>query len=174
MRNSAALAVIFLTDAEDQSGETPAQVIQYLKDLKNGNMDLIKIGALYVPTNVTDCRRDDPNLSPARLEQVFAAFNATTIGLCDANLKDGVDRLGLAIRPVSSGEPIRMVELPMTPAFETISVTFGADILRAGDVSEGWIYERSSNSVKVGPDYNFLAFPRDTKLVINYVPKDWQ
>ena len=174
LRDAAVLVVIFLTDAEDQSAETPAQVIQRLKDLKNGDMNLLKMGALYIPTGTTNCPRDIETDSPLRLEEVFAAFNATTIGLCDANLKEGINKIGLAIRPLSTGEPIRTIELPMTPAFETISVTFGSDILRAGDASQGWIYERSSNSIRVGPDYDFLAFPRDTKLVINYVPKDWQ
>jgi hypothetical protein len=174
LRDGAALAVIFLTDAEDQSIETPDQVIQFLKDLKGGDMNLLRMGAIYVPTGTSNCDRDEMSKMPTRLEQVFGAFTATTMSLCEVNFKDGIEKLGSAMRPATLGEPIRSVQLPMTPAFETISVKFGGDTLRAGDLSEGWIYERTTNSVKVGPDYDFMAHPRDTKLVINYVPKDWQ
>lgn len=174
MREHAALAIIFLTDAEDQSIATPAQFIEFVKNLKGGDLSLIKMGALYIPTGVKDCSRDITDGEPVKIEEALTAFNSINVGLCDANFKDGVEKLGLGLRPMVSGEPIRSVQLPMEAAFDTISVTYGSDILKAGNVSEGWIYTKSDKTITVGPEYNFLASPRGTMLMINYVPKEWQ
>lgn len=175
LRPSAALAVIFLTDAEDQSQATADELIQLLKSLKGGDMNLLKMGALYIPSSINDskCSRDGFE-KPVKLETVLTAFNSINVGLCDAAFKDGVEKMGLGLRPTVSGEPIRSVQLPSAPVFQSIAVTYGGDPLKAGHAGIGWYYDPSTVSVHIGPDYDFLAKPRGTLLEIRYKPVDWQ
>ncbi len=173
LREHAALAIIFVTDAEDQSPKTPDELVQFLMGLKGGDMQLLKMGALYIRSGTSDCARDNVE-EPIRLETVLSTFNATTVGLCDVNLKDGIERLGRDIRPLIKGEPIREVKLPMAADFQSILVTFGGDTLVAGDIEQGWFYSPSTVTVSVGSKYDFTAKPRGTLLEIKYVPLDWK
>ena len=98
-----------------------------------------------------------------------------TASLCDPQLPDRTSELGqFLLIDLNSGEVNRKVLLPLVPAVDTVHVSFGSKILIGGNSRFGWIYEHTEPSILIGPDFDFNSQPVGTKLLIEYVPKDWQ
>lgn len=179
LRPSAQLALVVVTDAEDQSPQSDSDFIQFLTALK-GDKSLVSVQGLIVPSNVNGCNRDQ-GITPARIENVINAFGGKEFSLCSPTLADDVKSLAQAIvnqnkstnpSPVP-GNKVSSVPLPSIPAFDTIVVKYGTQDITKGDLAYGWAYDPSNNSIVLGAKIPWSVQPADTPLEITYVPLDW-
>lgn len=181
LRNDAFLAIVFVTDAEDQTKTgTAADLIGFLKALKPDS-NMIGIQGIMVPSTDKNCTRDDAAVNPVRLEELLTAFNGAQFNLCSPNypgqMKTVTDNIikraqkGPGVPPHPS---ISRIPLPNVPDFKTITVTWGNTILAAGDLSYGWVYDRAKNEIVLGDQIDWSLEIYSTPLIVNYIPQDWK
>jgi hypothetical protein len=167
LRSDAYLALVFITDAEDQSVKIDGQdLYDYLANLKGGRERVLSYGAI-VPSNVTNCTRDD-GTHPTRIEAFLglspsAGFNE--FSLCDTKFGNRIAEMGrdLARR---SGSVLRLRRVPV---IETIRMSFGTQVVPP-DPLDGWSYEAETNSLHIGPNLVWSKQPDGTELVVTYTP----
>jgi hypothetical protein len=95
LRTDARLALVFITDAEDQSAKaSPQDTVLFLTNLK-GSLDNISVYGAYVSPS-TDPKICMPQTTqPAqRMEEFFSLTNAKTFSLCDANFGKRLSEMG--------------------------------------------------------------------------------
>ncbi len=176
-RPDAGLALVVLTDAEDQSVvNSPDQFVNFIKNVKpNG---LVTMQGIIVPTGVSNCPRDQE--SPARIESAIAQLGGQAYSLCAANYSENIVQIGNSIASVASGinkglpaDQIPAIQLPSAPDYKSIKVTYGSQTLIAGNIQYGWVYDAQTNEVRVGDKVKWSYQPLGTPLTITYVPADW-
>ncbi len=167
-RPKAHLAIIFLTDTEDQgnkkNGAGPVQLYDFLLNLKGGNSDLILgYGAIVPPNTSADCRRDPPE--PFRiLEFLNLVEGGNYFSLCDPSFgtklamlaNDIVDKVG------------RYFYLREAPVPETIEVKVGNRVVPS-DPIVGWTYDPTRNAIYFGDEFTLNDDEADAKLQVNFV-----
>lgn len=161
-RPEAALAVIFITDAEEQSKNfSPEQFYQFLVGLK-GRRDLVLLYAAIVPSTDEKCPRDDSQ-TPVRLEQLLQIGNGLGFNLCDPDYgeklrgisNDLLDRVG------------RVLLLRRAPAVGTIEVRFGTQVI-PNDPLKGWTFDPLRNAVVFSRSIEFSEQPPGTEVEVSY------
>lgn len=167
LRNDAALIVVFITDAEDQSDASAQELYDYLLRLKNGRKHrLLAYGAL-VPTIEVGCRRDEDRVYPRKIEQFLSmvpnAGRSNVFSLCDEQF--GAHLAGIATEIVN--QVSSTVYLTRFPDLETIQVVYG-NLTIPQDEKKGWVYDRSLNAIRLGPDIDWTVQPVGTKLIVTY------
>lgn len=169
IRPNAHLAVIMLSDAEDQSTIAPDQVVQTLTQLKGAGG--VSAYGFLIPSGApakADCSRDDGVTGPLRLESFLNALGGQEYNMCDTDWQTPLLKTaGQIVTQIT-----RTVRLPTEPVVTTIEVTYGSSKLVAGDMQNGWVYDAKTMSVVVGPGFDFSKQAAD--LEIKFVPKYWQ
>lgn len=177
LREHASLSIVLVTDAEDQSPNMPvADIVGFLTGLKKNKA--INVQALMVPSLVKDCTRDNPGNLPVRLEEFVTAFQGQQFNLCTPNypgqmktLTDNI--LNGAVKGGRTYPQVTRIPLPSKPDFKTIKVTWGKQVLNAGDVDYGWVYDRAKNEIALGNNVDWTSEAATTPLTIEYIPADW-
>ena len=164
-RPRAHLAVIFVTDADDQSQSriTPDKFIDFLKKLK-GRDDNFSIYAAYIPSNDRTCNRSGEPY-PDRLEDLFKKTKAITVNLCDAQFGKKLAEVGKDL----FHRVARKMYLARRPVKDTIRVTYGS-ITLPSDAETGWMYEPNQNVITFGPKVDWESQPQGSNLDIEYTP----
>lgn len=165
-RPSAYLAVIFITDAEDQSTRlNPQQLEQFLLGLKNGDSSKILSYGVIVPSNTTTaCARDEAR-TPQRIEEFFSLTGGKYYGLCDPDYgtklaligEDLVERVG------------RRVLLDRRPILDTVQVKYGSQEIPPHPES-GWSYDASENAIVLGRKITWTEQPKETIVEVLFRP----
>ncbi|MBL7689409.1 MAG: VWA domain-containing protein [Bdellovibrionaceae bacterium] len=166
-RQDAYLAVIFLTDSDDQSSESAQDIYNFLLNLKGGDAAKIITYGVYIPTNVSSCDRSgEPE--PRKLEALFKIANGKTLGLCDADYGKKLAALGDdLVRRVGS---VLYLTRPADPA--TITVAYGTQII-PNDPQTGWIYDPSRNALVFGPDIDLKPEPPGTQVEVDFIAAEY-
>lgn len=167
-RQDAALAVIFLTDAEDQSENTnPQGLYNFLLNLKGGNASKVLGYGVIVPTNdTTDCDRDEYRTTPFRIETFLGLVTnhkANIMNLCDPDYgtrlaslaKDIVDNVG------------NIIYLDRPPDVKSIRVTYGAIDLPK-DYEKGWSFDIEKNAIMLGSKIDWSMQPSGSRVKVYY------
>lgn len=172
-RPEAHLALIFVTDAEDQSAETTTEIQNFLTELKGDSKKVMAHG-IIVPTAETGCPRDDGS-TPQKIESLIASFGGESFSLCSPNYGENLRTVGKnLIKPNPSPTvPLGRVKLPSSPDFQTIEVNYGTQTIVKGDISAGWVFDPLTNEVVFGKNIVWTSQPAKTPLEITYVPADW-
>jgi hypothetical protein len=164
-RQSADLAVIYLTDAEDQSDEyvkAPSDLSDLLFKLKGGDGTKVHVYGAYVPSNVNNCDRDEDTL-PVRLEEFFKRTNAITFSLCDTAF--GAKLAAVGENLVSQiAHAIRLTKIPKP---QTIKVNYGTQVI-PNDARVGWTYNPIYNSIILGGDLVLSSQQPGTTLTVEF------
>jgi hypothetical protein len=154
-RDTANLAVIFVTDTEDQSVNfTATSFYQFLLSLK-GNPDKILIAAANIgDKNVTKCLPNEASEINYYngLDQLLQMANATTFSLCD-DFGDKLADLGQKI--VAKSQTMYLQQIPVP---ETIKVYLDGVELPS-DYKYGWTYNASNNSIEFGSGIDWESYP---------------
>lgn len=166
-RPNAYLALVFITDAEDQSSELPtADFIDFLKDLKPGRPDKILSYGVIVPSAAPSgsCERDD-YLTPVRIEEYLTAFNGQSFGLCDPAYGQKLSDMGKNLADKVS----RLLLLGRKPKVDTIKVVFGTQVILR-DPDTGWLYDDSRVAITFGPHLVWTQQPQGTQIQVSFKP----
>ncbi len=166
LRADAHLALIFITDAEDQSVTTSAQTLKdFLRKLKGPRQLVLSYGAI-VPSNVSNCPRDEFT-TPLQLEYFLSlspSAGSNVFSLCDAQFGEKLADLGRdLVARIGSYFP-----LARTPQVETIEVTFGSQKIPS-DKRVGWTFDAERNAVRLGPDLVLSKQPQGTEVRVKYI-----
>lgn len=153
-RESANLALIFITDTEDQSRRFNAQTFyNFVLSLKNSS-DKIFVAGAHIPDNqVTTCAGETFEIG--RLEELnkfFALTQASTFSLCD-DFGEKLADIGIKLATKS-----QTMYLSKKPKEKTIKVTMGGIDLPS-DAKKGWTYNSFNNSIEFGLDIDWDAYP---------------
>lgn len=164
-RPRAHLAIIFVTDADDQSRSkiTPDGFIDFLTKLK-GAADKFSVYGAYIPTADSSCSRGGEDY-PRRLEEVFAKTNSLAVSLCDPQFGAKLAGVGKDLfRRIA-----RTMYLSRKPERGTIKVYYG-NVLMDPDVHTGWTFLPDQNAIKFGDNVDWDSQPIGTPLNIEYTP----
>lgn len=166
-RPSAALAVIFITDAEDQSRANAMDTYAQLLNMKKGLAQKVLAYGVVVPSWVNDCPRDEwtaPDRIESFLKMVYNGKQGKNIfSLCDADFgakiadmaKDIVDIVG------------RVIYLNRVPVRNTIKVTYGS-IELPSDKDKGWLFDSSRNAIILGEKIDWNSQPFGSRVSVQY------
>lgn len=153
LRLDAALAVVILTDAEDQSELSAEDFVAKLEAIKGkGNFN---VHGIIVPTVDTNCNRDGSGSNPLKIERAIELTGGMTHNICDANYAAILEKIGT----VAEATMERTIRLPFTPIKGSIVVKYGNITLLAGDMYFGWVYDSKQNAVILGEAIDWKSMP---------------
>ncbi len=165
LRKDAILALIFLTDAKDQSDVETSEFLSFLAQTKGSLKKVVSYGILGPQDwgcNVTD---SEWNYAGSTFEEVITATNGKTFKLCSPDFGTALAKL--------SKDLVQLVANPRfylehRPKASTIRVLFGQTVLPNGPPEKGglWTYDFELNAVV----FNDLSFAPgdDDKVQIEY------
>jgi len=166
LRRNAPLALIFITDTDDQTtGISTDDFANWLIGLK-GNTRNVLVYGVYIPLAEKRCERfgEEP---PERLEAFFERMQALHLSFSLCSPDYGKRLAGLAndlVGRVGSRFPLARFPDP-----ETIVVRYGTQVI-PNDYETGWTYDPESVSVVMGPKVTFSSQPPGTEVVVEFVP----
>lgn len=168
VRKDAFLAVIFITDAEDQSQISSQEAFDFLTQFKRGvRRRVVSYGAIIPSNSTTNCSRDEWNVKPQRIEDFIRLTQGLYFDLCDPNFGDQLAAIGENLARKATGE----VYLSRRPNEKTIVVTYGTQVI-PNDPLKGWVYSPRRNSLAFGPEVELSVQPQGTELAVYFEPLD--
>jgi hypothetical protein len=177
-REDADLAIIFVTDAEDQGTLQVDSFLDSLRNLKGGFNNKISIQGIIVPTGTDEsfCQRDEAT-TPKKLEQAINEMGGKAYSLCDVKFGENLRSIGrdiVKVKKPNYGEIDRLsIPLPSLPVLNSIEVKHGQNSFVMGDVAYGWVYDSALNQVIMGQKIVWTGQPLNVPLELTYVPMDW-
>jgi len=165
-RPNAYLAVIFITDAEDQSSMNPDELYNFLVDLKGQKSRILSYGVVIPSSDTSGCARDEYNRPPARIEKFLDMMpNAgrNLFSLCDPNFGDSIAAIAEDLVDYVGSE----VFLSRLPIPSTIEVSFGSQMIPM-DREKGWTYNPSKNAIGFGKKVQWSLQPTGTRVKVSY------
>lgn len=164
-RERAHLAIVILTDTEDQSsGVSAQQTFNFLKQLKVSEKNLSVYAAYIDEANLDNCNRD--NELTGRLDEFFKLTKAVTFSLCDKQFGKRLVELGRDLfRRVAT-----TMYLTRRPQVNTIRVYYG-NIELPRDLKKGWWYDAGKNAIIFGDSIDWESQPKGSKLSVQYDPE---
>ncbi len=161
-RPDAYLAVIFLTDTDDQSDLSASDFYKFLVNLKGGDPSKIISYGVYIPKIDQVCNRSGEEI-PNKLEEFFKLAKAQTLGLCDADYGMKLAELGAdLVRRVGS-----VLYLSRAPQPDTIFVSFGSQTI-PNDSKIGWVFDPVRNALVFGDEIDLQPEPTGTQVEVDF------
>lgn len=165
LRKEAHLAIVFITDAEDQSSDhNLKETYDFLVNLKGNKAKVLSYGVI-VPSSVDNCPRDQGD-APVKIEEFLNLMpNAghNEYSLCDPEFGTHVAQIANdLVRYVGN-----LIFLSRPPVLQSIHVKFGTqEILR--DVKRGWSFDSAQNAIVFGDDVVWTEQATGTKVKVYY------
>jgi hypothetical protein len=177
LRKYATLAVIMMSDEEEQSDSPVDFYVDFLKSIKGPrNYQLLKVSVIaeldgnFDPANPSDipspqgCDPQNPTSGGERYIDLWKKIYAThksglALSICDANWGDHMAKLGLGTWTAPSE---LFLTRPADPG--TIKVTMNGTEL-PNDPSNGYTYDPNNNSIVLGKNVNP---PKGAIIVVEY------
>ncbi len=164
-RSKAHLAIIFVTDAEDQTPVPIDSFLNFLVALKGDTAKVSVYGAI-VPSAETNCDRDEPFSTPKRIEALLSKVSNAgnnILSLCSPDYGNRLASLGDdLLRRVGS-----LIYLNRRPVSGTIRVNFGSQNIPA-DPLVGFRYDAFRNAIILGEKIVWSNQPAGTKVQVSY------
>lgn len=154
-RPQANLAIIFITDTEDQSVlQSANSIYSFLLNLK-GNADKLFVAGAYIPdSELSKCTGESSEIQTKQgLTNFFSLTNATTFTLCDVNFGEKLADIGQKIASKSQTMYLSQIPIP-----GTIKVTMDGVEL-PNDPKKGWAYNPSNVSIEFGSEIDWDSYP---------------
>jgi von Willebrand factor type A domain len=168
IRENASLAIIIISDAEDQSEMISEEFISQLLTYKA--KEKIVFSAVYVERAAPGCYANSSGVTP-KLETVLGILNSTRMSICLADYKTALENMAQEIIAKAGLSALnnRQFKLPLAPILNSVNVTYGSTVLQRGDFLQGWYYDSKKQTLNIGSDFNYANEPQGTKLVIDYL-----
>lgn len=173
IRPDAHLAVIMITDANDDSTISPSHLEYVLRKAKGGDRSKYSTYAVLAldvkeviggKETVKKCAQD-PGGAPTRILDFVALTGGSKYSLCDSKFGDNLAEAGRTIRAKASRLKI---DLKAIPEDGTLAVKFGGQPVPQ-DKKTGWTYEAGSIIISGEAE---LSGPEGSQLEIDYIPVD--
>lgn len=168
-RDDAFLAIVIISDAEDQSQkETPQSIAQKLTLFK-GKKDRWTAFGVIVPTiDPYRCERDEFNVVPTRIELFLdlAKLDPSTqnvYNLCDPAFGQNLAKIG----EVLSYTVGNIIYLKRVPIVSTIQVWYGTQRIDPHP-TQGWSYDPARNAIVLGSEIQWSQQPPGTRVRVRY------
>jgi hypothetical protein len=163
-RPDAYLAIILITDEEEQSNMSVKDFYSFLLNLKGGDQSKLIPYGVFLPKGNPACASGDQ----VKLEEFFKLVSAKTFGLCDVDFGDKLAGLGDdLVRRVAS---ILYLTRPAQP--DTITVTFGSQTI-PNDPKKGWIYDPGRNGLIFGDEIDLQPEPPGTQVEVDFISAEY-
>lgn len=162
-RPEANLAIIFITDTEDQSVFQDANSLySFLLNMK-GSAEKLEVAAAHIPeSEIGKCSGETGELQKYNgLNDFLAMTNATTFSLCD-NFGEQLAIIGEKIASKS-----QIMYLSKKPVPGTIKVTMGG-VKMPQDKEKGWTYMPKDYAIVFGPNIDWDLYPANTFPQIDF------
>lgn len=150
-RHDSYIAIIFVTDTDDQSTREDARsTYDFLLSLK-GNINKVFVGAAYIPdSEVLTCSGESWEINNANnLPEFFQLTNALTFSLCDPDFGQKLAEIGRVISKQAATMYLKKV-----PKQGTIKVSIG-DVEVPQHYDTGWAYNPVLNAIEFGQNINW-------------------
>ena len=173
LRNEAHLAVVILSDADDNdSAASVNSTDAFLNSLKPDKYDVIArtykknytVSSVIVDTsNASNSACPMPFEDGVKFKQISTLTGGGIASICEANFSQGLTNISKRI-----AEAITEIPLARIPQTNTLSVKFNGTAV-PNDGTNGWTYQSSGNKIVFHGNY----IPMDqTSIDINYIPND--
>ena len=167
-RQDAFLAVIFITDAMDQSRISGEELMNFLKIKKVEAKRILSYGVIRKLKEEDICFRGVEPLDNQIEDFLSKVVNAdanqnNVLSLCDANF--GTKLAGFAADIVKRATGA--VKLTRVPNAKTIKVTYGDQVI-PNDPKKGWVFQPSTNSILLGEDIDWQDQGLNVGLKIDF------
>lgn len=152
-RQDAFLAVIFITDADDQSDMNADQLLTFLNNKKGDANKVLGYGVIRTLKTANSCGASSGEVIRGYLESFLGKVanrdiqQKNILSLCASDYGTKLAEFAKDIVSRSAGT-IRLNRLPIE---RTLVVTYGRQTI-PNDVKKGWTYERSTNSILLAQD----------------------
>ncbi|MCB0393271.1 MAG: VWA domain-containing protein [Bdellovibrionales bacterium] len=160
-REDAFLAVIIVTDTDDQSNYSPDDHFQFLSKLKSVPDRVLVTGAL-IPTVGATCERDWSETDPIRLERLLDFFGSTQFSLCEDDFGPKLAELAKLLI-----ERVTVIPLDRIPNPATIKVKYGRQTIPRGP-DTGWTFNVQENKIYLGAQIRVNPEPPGTRLRVEF------
>lgn len=153
-RQDAFLAVIFITDAMDQSNFSPQEFLQYLNTLKGDPSRVLGYGVIRTLAEEETC--NGMETLDDKLETFLASVangdktQKNVLSLCATDYGVKLAEFAKDIVRRSAGT----VKLSRIPNVKTLKVTYGTQTI-PNSATEGWVYQPSTNSILLSEGINW-------------------
>ncbi|MCM2283030.1 MAG: VWA domain-containing protein [Bdellovibrionaceae bacterium] len=166
-RPEAFLALVFITDTDDQSsGVSSRQFYDFLTQLK-GDKEKVLFYAAYIPSLDAKCNRSGEEL-PRRIEDLLFISGGKGFGLCDADF--GAKLAGIGTDLVNRVGKRLLLSRP--PDVSTIEVRYGNQVI-PNDARLGWTYDPAQNALVFGDDVVFTDQGANTEVEVNFIAAEY-
>jgi len=172
IRPSAALIVIFITDAEDQSRTTsPQSLLAEMLALKNNDKRRVLSYGAIIPTGVNNCDRDSWD-TPQRIEEFLdivpngagaGGVGGNIVSLCAPDYGQRLAEFALQIVDQISST----IYLTRLPDPKSLRVSYGSEDLPM-DPKKGWSYSPALNAIFLGSEIDWTSQPNGSKVEVHY------
>lgn len=160
-RADAKLAIVFITDAEDQSGITEAAFLAKLMALKNNDINQILAYGVLPASFDPSCPTQEKR--PTNIENFLKMVKkqgSNLMSLCSDTYGSELAALGQDIvRNVGS-----TIYLTRLPDPKSLKVTVGAEDLS----NRLWAYDPNINAVILSKEINWSSFPVGAKVKVHF------
>jgi hypothetical protein len=170
-RKDAYLAIIFITDAEEQSfGVTADSFFKKLVQLKGAKNKVLAYGVMRKVAEAKECSSVEP-LRDRKLEDFLAMVvngdlrQNNILSLCNRRFGSRLAQFANDIVKRSAGR----FPLKNFPRLETVKISYGTQEIQPGGL-DGWSYESATNSIVLGQGIQWKPQPLGAKLSIDYAP----
>jgi hypothetical protein len=174
IREKAHLAIVFLTDAEEQSQNiSPQDTFDFLVDLKKSKNKVLSYGIIIPSSYVggSGCLRDAGE--PLRFEEfLLKTINGGTkknvMNICSQTFGNDLLRISKDLTRFLSGT----IYLSQRPVLSTMSVYYNGIQLKS-DFSNGWFYDPKINAVIIGNNVDLDNYVGDgSGMKVNFSVED--
>lgn len=174
LRDDANLEVIFVTDAEDQSFISSADLLKHLSGLSTNGKKVVAHGIL---ADGQSCQGE--GTEPIKLRELINLTSGTIHDVCSATFATPLDTIGNSILssttivPITPTPSVTRIPLFMEFQYETLLVTFGQRTLLKGDFQKGYVWDSMTNEIILGSKVDWSGEANGTPLLIKFKPTHW-
>lgn len=168
LRPDAHLAVIFITDAEDQSKESSVALYDHLLKIKGKREKILAYGAI-IPSGYSDpqCGRDEYNREPLLIEQFLSMTINKGTNIFNLCAPDFGDKLASVAEDLAK-QVSNTIYLSRAPIVSTLKVFYGTQEIPS-DAEYGWSFDAELNAIHLGAKLELdPAQPDGTKIRVDF------
>lgn len=165
-RQEALLAIMIVTDTDDQGSLSGSQLYKNLVKLK-GDPNLLTVYGVITAQSATNRCANEQQSPGNRISDFLVLAKGSKIDLCDPNYGKKLADVG---KDIKSKAP-QYVMLKQIPVVSTIRVTYGSQTI-PNDADKGWVYDPNLNRLSFGRNLKLNDEPQGTELQVYFVPAD--
>ena len=158
LRPDSHFLVVFLTDTDDQSGESARGTYAKIVSTLGGDPSRLNVAAAL--SRDSSCESE---MFPVKLEEFAKQAGGTIFDLCSDY---GGPLAKVAEDLVTKASTISLDQIP---DLSTLVLTYGTQTIPEDPVS-GWSYNAETNQIFLGPDIDLKPEPKGTSVQFFYEP----